>query len=136
MVNTSSSAFNVTYNLGSFGSRTWQVSATQTASGENMAALPSPVVANQQFTSAIPAGSVTTFVLTTNLAAPTITSQFPATYTNAARLFAGETPAFSISAAGSVPLSYQWWSNGVAVAGATNAAFTPPNLPVGQPEFL
>ena len=86
MVNTnSSSSFNVTYNLSKFGSLPWQVSATQTASGKNMATLPSPVVANQQFTFAIPAGSVTTFVLTTNLAAPTITSQVPATYTNASQ---------------------------------------------------
>jgi O-glycosyl hydrolase len=132
MVNTGGSGFNVTYNLSNFGSRTWQVAATQTASGENMATLPPPVVANQQFTAAIPAGSVTTFLLTTNLTAPTLTNQLPATYANDATVFAGQTPTFSIAAAGSVPLFYQWWSNGIAVAGATNAAFTPPKLPSGS----
>ena len=132
MLNTNSTSFNVTYNLSNFGPLPWQVSATQTVSGENMAPLPAPVVANQQFTAAIPAGSVTTFVLTTNLTAPTIASQLPATYTSVARLFAGETPTFSVSAAGSVPLYYQWWSNGVAIAGASNAGFKPPNPPSGS----
>jgi alpha-tubulin suppressor-like RCC1 family protein/O-glycosyl hydrolase len=67
MVNTSGSSFNITYNLSNFGSMPWRVSVSQTASGENMAVLPSPIVTNQQFTAAIPASSVTTFVLTTNI---------------------------------------------------------------------
>jgi O-glycosyl hydrolase len=65
-VNTNSSNFNVTYNLSNFGSLPWRISVSQTASGENMAALSPPIIANQQFTYAIPARSVTTFALATN----------------------------------------------------------------------
>lgn len=135
MVNTSA-GLNVTYNLSSFGSLPWQVSAMQTASGENMITLPSPVVANGQFTAAVPTNSVTTFVLTTNLTAPAIVEQVPSTYTNPTSVFAGQVPTFSVSASGSVPLYYQWWSNGVVVAGATNSSYAPPGLsPNGPASF-
>jgi O-glycosyl hydrolase len=130
MVN-NSGAFNVTYNLNDFTSRPWQVSATQTASGKNMAVLPSPLVVNGQFTEAIPASSVTTFVLTTNVTAPQIVSQSPSSFTNLT-LYAGETPGFSVSVLGTVPLYYQWWSNGVAIAGATGAAYKPPGISQGD----
>jgi O-glycosyl hydrolase len=128
-VNTNSSGFNVTYDLSSFGPLAWQASVSQTAPAENMAALPPPIVANQKFTFAIPSRSVTTFVLTTNLYAPSITSRFPQPNAGVINLYAGQTPALSISVTGSIPLYYRWLSNGVAVAGATNANFTPPPLP-------
>ena len=126
-----STAFNVTYNLSQFGSPHWLITATRTASGENMVMLSPPVVANQQFTATISASSVTTFVLATNSYSPVITSQSPAD-TNLT-LYAGETPAFSISAVGSSPLYYQWLSDGAAIAGATNVAYTPPGMSLGGP---
>jgi len=65
-INTNTSSFNMTYNLSGFSSEPWYVTASQTAPDENTATLPSPVVSSSQFTSALPADSVTTFVLTTN----------------------------------------------------------------------
>ena len=123
-VNNSSTGFNITYNLSSFGSKPWQVTATRTSSGQNMVGLPTPVVANQIFTSAIPAKSVTTFVLTTNVAPPVIVNQFPSTET--INLYPGETTTFSLSVTGSVPMYYRWTSNNVAIGGATNTSYTPP----------
>jgi prepilin-type processing-associated H-X9-DG protein len=125
MVNTNSSGLNVTYNLADFGSRSWQVTATQTSASENLAALPAFIVTSQSFTAAIPAKSVTTFVLTTNFAAPTIISQAP--IPSAVQLFPGKTAAFSVTATGSVPLYYQWLQNGSVISGATNANYLPPN---------
>jgi O-glycosyl hydrolase len=134
-VNNMSSGFNVTYNLANFGSVPWQVVATRTASGENMDTLSSPVVADEQFTAAIPASSVTTFVLTTNVTAPRIIGQSPSSFTNVV-LYAGQTPRFSLSVGGSVPLYYQWFSNAVAVVGAGGPAYTPSNIASGQPLTL
>jgi O-glycosyl hydrolase len=132
MVNSTGSSLNVTYNLGSFGALLWKGSATQTAPGENMTALSPPMVTNQQFTAAISANSVTTFVLTTNGTPPVITSQLPMTYTNVL-LFAGEALVFSVSATGDFPLYYQWFSNNVALAWATNTIYAPTNLPLNAP---
>ncbi|MGH7942530.1 MAG: LamG-like jellyroll fold domain-containing protein [Limisphaerales bacterium] len=129
-VNTNSSSLKVTYNLSDFGPAQWQMSETQTANGENMAAQSAPAVSNGQFTAAIPAGSVTTFVLTTNQA-PAIVNQSPAGHAFFLKLYSGETPEFSISATGNPPLEFQWFSNDLAVAAATNASFTPGALPVG-----
>ncbi len=65
VVNTNSSGFSVTYNLSDFGSAPWQqVAASQTSPNGDMMALPTTTISNQQFTSVIPAQSVTTFVLT------------------------------------------------------------------------
>lgn len=126
-VNNTGDGFNVTYNLNDFSSEPWQVSVTQTASGENLATLPSPLVVNGQFTEAIPANSVTTFVLATNVAAPQIVSESPSSFTNI-MLYAKETPAFAVSAQGNVPLYYRWYANGAAIAGATNPAYIPSTI--------
>lgn len=67
MVNNNSTSTNFTYNLSDFGSRPWQVSVTQTSASEKMAPLPAPLVTNETFASTVPAYSVTTFVLSTNL---------------------------------------------------------------------
>jgi O-glycosyl hydrolase len=67
MVNTNSTSLNVTYNVSAFGSVPWQIDVFQTAPGKNLASLSPLVLTNQQFTSAIPAQSVTTFVLRTNM---------------------------------------------------------------------
>ncbi|MGB6429297.1 MAG: immunoglobulin domain-containing protein, partial [Candidatus Acidiferrales bacterium] len=37
---------------------------------------------------------------------------------------AGQTAAFSVSATGTAPLSYQWKMNGAAISGATSASYT------------
>jgi hypothetical protein len=55
----------------------------------------------------------------TNVAAPSIVSQ-PGSKT----LLAGAAPILSVKAAGTLPLSYQWKSNDVAIAGATSSQLT------------
>jgi hypothetical protein len=74
-------------------------------------------------------GSVTSVLasLTVNLL-PTITSQFPVAYTNVMTLFAGANPTFAVTAAGTQPLYYEWFTNGVAVGVSTNASFTQTNV--------
>ena len=53
--------------------------------------------------------------------APTITTS-PANHT----VTAGQTATFTVVAAGTAPLSYQWQKNGVNIAGATAASYTTP----------
>jgi Abnormal spindle-like microcephaly-assoc'd, ASPM-SPD-2-Hydin/Protein of unknown function (DUF1573)/Immunoglobulin I-set domain len=71
------------------------------------------------------AGTVTSAAatLTVNPApvAPTISTQ-PANQT----VTAGQTATFTVVAAGTAPLSYQWRKNGVNIAGATAASYTTP----------
>jgi hypothetical protein len=62
-----------------------------------------------------------------SLVPPTITRE-PASV----RLYAGGTARFSVEASGSSPLSYQWMSNGVALAGATTTALVVPAVTVAQ----
>src|SRR5207245_5303821 len=52
---------------------------------------------------------------------PTITTQ----PTNQA-VTAGQTATFTVAAAGTAPLSYQWQKNGTSIAGATSANYTTP----------
>jgi hypothetical protein len=59
--------------------------------------------------------------LTVNAAAPTITTQ-PASQMVAA----GQTAAFSVVAAGTAPLTYQWQENALDIPGATAASYTTP----------
>src|SRR5438874_1963602 len=70
-------------------------------------------------------GSVTSnaAALTVNSApvAPTITTQ-PASQT----VSAGQTATFTVTAAGTAPLSYQWQMNGTAIGAATAASYTTP----------
>jgi hypothetical protein len=71
------------------------------------------------------AGTVTsaaaTLTVTTVVVAPTITTQ-PVNQT----VTAGQTATFTVVAAGTAPLSYQWQKNGVNIAGATAASYTTP----------
>ncbi len=71
------------------------------------------------------AGSVTSqsATLTVNAAsaAPTITTQ-PVNQT----VTAGQTATFSVVAAGSTPLTYQWQKNGTVIAAATSSSYTTP----------
>ena len=59
----------------------------------------------------------------TNTAAPAITTQ-PANQS----VNAGSTATFTVTATGPGPLSYQWFENGAAIAGATAANYTTPML--------
>src|SRR5439155_666705 len=71
------------------------------------------------------AGSVTSnaaaLTVSSVLVAPTITRQ-PASQT----VSAGQTATFTVTAAGTAPLSYQWQRNGTAIGGATAASYTTP----------
>src|SRR5207247_1203452 len=58
---------------------------------------------------------------TTTAVAPTITTQ-PGNQT----VVAGQTASFTVVAAGTAPLSYQWQRNGASIAGATAASYTTP----------
>lgn len=72
------------------------------------------------------AGNVTsnsaTLTVNPDPTAPGITTQ-PASQT----ITAGLTATFSVTAAGTAPLSYQWQKNGVAVSGATSSSYTTPS---------
>jgi hypothetical protein len=74
-------------------------------------------------------GQVSTNVLsqptTPDVVAPSITAQ-PADQT----VKVGEKATFSVAAAGSVPLSYQWQRNSAAISGATTASYTTPTATV------
>src|SRR5258708_10124242 len=71
------------------------------------------------------AGTVTSSAATVTVSsaavAPTITTQ-PANHT----VTAGQTATFTVVAAGTAPLSYQWQKNGVNIAGATSGSYTTP----------
>lgn len=71
-------------------------------------------------------GAVTSAVVTPSFA-PIIVGQVPATYTNLYTLYPGFNHSFSVSVIGA-SLSYQWYTNGVAVTGATNDNFTMNNV--------
>ena len=59
--------------------------------------------------------------VTTATVAPSITTQ-PASQT----ILSGKTATFSVAAAGTGPLSYQWSMNGTAISGATSSTYTTP----------
>ncbi len=63
------------------------------------------------------------FAYGTNTAAPTIVSQ-PVSKT----ILAGGSPVLSVQAAGTLPISYQWTSNDVPVAGATSSTLAISNI--------
>jgi O-glycosyl hydrolase len=70
-VNDTTNAFNVTYDLSAFLTLPAQVSASRTSASENMASLAPLPVNQRQFTSFLPAKSVTTHLLTSvTVAAP------------------------------------------------------------------
>ncbi len=59
----------------------------------------------------------------TVLVAPTITTQ-----PLGQSIVSGETATFTVVATGTAPLSYQWYQNGVAIAGANAASYTTPAI--------
>jgi hypothetical protein len=73
-------------------------------------------------------GNVTSSAATLTVnAPPSITSQ-PASAT----VIAGQTVTFSVVAAGTAPLTYQWKMNGAAISGATSASYTTPVTTTGN----
>src|SRR5204862_7109603 len=80
-----------------------------------------------QFTvvASTPAGSLTSYaaLLTVSAAAvaPSITTQ-PASQT----MTAGQTATFTVVAAGTAPLSYQWRKNGTTISGAASSSYSTP----------
>src|SRR5260370_38263753 len=76
-------------------------------------------------------GQVGTNVLsqpgTPSAVAPSITAQ-PTDQS----IKAGDAATFSVMAAGSVPLSYQWHKNGAAIAGAAAPSYTTPAAAPGK----
>jgi hypothetical protein len=61
------------------------------------------------------------------IAPPTITSE-PVSQT----VTAGQTATFSVTAAGTGPLTYQWYDNGTAISGATATTYTTPPTAIGN----
>jgi hypothetical protein len=59
--------------------------------------------------------------VTASVAAPTITTQ-PSNKS----VLPGQTAAFSVTATGAAPITYQWSRNGSAISGATSSAYTTP----------
>ncbi|MGB2899018.1 MAG: choice-of-anchor D domain-containing protein, partial [Candidatus Acidiferrum sp.] len=99
------------------GSITLNVTYSPTIAGSNSGAI--------SFTSNDPLTPTSTISLagtaTAAAVAPTITTA-PLNQT----VTAGQTASFTVVAAGTAPLSYQWQKNGVNIAGATSASYTTP----------
>ena len=70
--------------------------------------------------------------LTVIATSPTVISQLPFDHTNQLDLLVGANPTFSVTADGALPIYYQWFSNNVAIAEATNASFTLNDAQVGS----
>jgi O-glycosyl hydrolase len=121
-VNDSANSFNVTYNLGSFGILPAQASVWRTSATEQLAALSSLTVTNNQFTSFMPADSVTTQVLTN--AVPGSLTLVKDIAPLSLNLYAGLTNSFSVQVSGTPPISYTWMRNGTRIAGATNSSYS------------
>jgi hypothetical protein len=90
---------------------------------------------------AVTSGAVSLTLFVTN--PPVFSEIFPVNYTNTMTLYggtnvggtnyAGSTPTFSVLAVGAEPIFYQWFTNGVAVSGATNTSFTLTNCQMNSP---
>ena len=76
------------------------------------------------------AGSVqgATATLTVSPVAPSLANNTPTTVS----VLVGQTATFSVSASGSLPLSFQWRRSGVAIDGATRASYTTPATVLGD----
>jgi hypothetical protein len=70
------------------------------------------------------------FVFGTNTTAPVIVSQ-----SASKTVYAGGSPVLSAAVSGTPPLSYQWKSNGVSIAGATGSSLTLSHVSVGTAAY-
>ena len=75
-----------------------------------------------------PAGTVTSANATLTVQEPTSITTQPVPVT----ALVGATATFSVVAAGTAPLTYQWSRSGVAITGATAATYTTPALVIGD----
>jgi uncharacterized delta-60 repeat protein len=96
------------------GAQTWTLTLTNVARADEGGY--SVVISNLS-------GSLTSLVATLTVVDPLITSQPVSRNANA-----GDTVGFSVTAAGTAPLGYQWRRDGAAVAGATAASLTLTNV--------
>ncbi|HEX2853403.1 MAG TPA: immunoglobulin domain-containing protein [Opitutaceae bacterium] len=100
------------------------VTPWQTSSTANLALQPSIAITAASFTASLPAESVTTFVGDLISSSPTVVVP-PQTQT----VTAGVAASLSVTANGAAPVTYQWFFNGTAIAGATSPTFT-----IGNPQ--
>jgi len=108
----------------------WKKNGT-TISGATAASYATPAATtadnNAKFTVVVTdsTGSVTSnaavLTVTASAVAPSITTQ-PANRT----VSVGQVAAFSVTATGTAPLTYQWKKNGAAISGATSSSYTTP----------
>src|SRR5262249_55435064 len=70
------------------------------------------------------------FIFGTNTSAPVIVGQ-----SASKTVYAGGSPVVSVAVSGTPPLTYQWKSNGVSVAGATGSSLTLSHVPVGTATY-
>jgi len=99
------------------GSSTLNVTYSPTLAGDNSGVI--TIISNDPQT---PTSTIAlSGTATTASVVPTITTQ-PVSQT----VTAGQTATFTVVAAGTAPLSYQWQKNGVNIAGATAASYTTP----------
>ena len=101
------------------GSATWQLTISNINAND---AAPYMVIVNNDCGSATSWSA--TLIVNVNATPPVITQQ-PTNQT----VIQGSNAAFSVTATGTAPLSYQWWFNGTNIlSGATNASLTLTNV--------
>src|SRR6202165_3044459 len=109
----------------------WQKdgSAVSGATSSSYTTPPTTVSANRPLFTVVvtnSAGSVTSNTATLNVAAASAVAPSITTQPVSADVTAGQTATFSVTAAGTAPLSYQWQKDGSAVSGATSSWYTTP----------
>ncbi len=87
--------------------------------------------------------SITSSVVSLTVYSNVLVTSFPIAYTNTISLFAGtvvngtnflgSSPTFSVSTVGAQPISCQWFTNSVAVGGATGTSFGITNCQITSP---
>jgi Immunoglobulin I-set domain len=77
-------------------------------------------------------GSATPTVTNSTASVPSVTAPLIAVQPNNQTVTAGQTATFSVTASGSMPLSYQWRKGATEVAGATAATYTTPATAIGD----
>lgn len=116
----------------------WYNNGTPIANATNASLIINPVSASNASTnyyvivtnSAYGAVTSSPAILTVSTS-PTFLEQYPVPYVSVFTNYAGANPQFSVVAAGAQPITYQWYTNGVAVGGQTSSSFTWTNVQIG-----